>query len=309
MSKTSNPQSQKRFQESLASLFVPLEDFKGVETSLIFLKSSSDEGVMRNGGRNGARYAPQSFLSHFKKLTQNDKLKNFIFAEAETASPAEEMAEFHSAQVQESERISTILKAHPKARVCHLGGGHDHVYPLLKAYSGEYKKIVVLNLDAHADTRDDETFHSGTPFRQFAHEFEGEFHLFQVGLHPFANSFSTLSPLKKGSHHILWRNELNDSEKLTPFFQKIKHLIDEKTLVLFSLDADALDGSIMPGVSAVNGDGLDKVELNFLWEKYLTLSFEHPPILGIYELNPVFDTLSMASMRTLGNFLFNTLSK
>ena len=34
------------------------------------------------------------------------------------------------------------------------------------------------------------------------------------------------------------------------------------------------------------------------------LSSNHAPIVGIYELNPVYDTLSMISMRTLGTFLF-----
>ncbi len=309
MTKTPNPQSQKRFQESLGSLFLPLKDFKGPKSSVIFIKSSSDEGVIRNGGRNGARFAPQSFLSYFKKLTQTDVTKNFQFTEVEVASSEEEKNDFHDAQKKEAERISNQLKNFPNSRVCHLGGGHDHVYPLLTAFSHQYKKIIVLNLDAHADTRTDDSFHSGTPFRQFSEDFTGEFHLFQIGLHPFANSFSTLSPLKKGSHHILWKNELNDAEKLTPFFHKIKNLIDENTLVLFSLDADALDGSCMPGVSAVNGDGLDRIELTFLWEKYLSLPLKHAPALGIYELNPLYDTLSMLSMRTLGSFLFNTTSK
>jgi formiminoglutamase len=51
--------------------------------------------------------------------------------------------------------------------IIHLGGGHDHVYPLLKAIETKYKKIIILNIDPHCDTRESEHNHSGTPFRQF----------------------------------------------------------------------------------------------------------------------------------------------
>ncbi|MFP5387174.1 MAG: hypothetical protein ACLGHN_13935, partial [Bacteriovoracia bacterium] len=66
MTKPSNSQSLKRFQESLGHLF---SSDTGKKKCLI-LKSSSDIGVIRNGGRNGARFAPQSFLSTFKKFSQ-----------------------------------------------------------------------------------------------------------------------------------------------------------------------------------------------------------------------------------------------
>ena len=55
-------------------------------------------------------------------------------------------------------------------KIFHLGGGHDHIYPLLMSLekTQNYKHLKVLNLDAHLDTRTDEFAHSGTPFRQFA---------------------------------------------------------------------------------------------------------------------------------------------
>jgi formiminoglutamase len=307
MTKQPNPQSQKRFTESLASLFRSPEELKSHKRSLLFIKSSSDVGVTRNGGRNGARFAPQSFLSYFKKLTQDHKTSSLLFSEVETASIDEEKKDFHQAQQQEAQRITEILCLLPEISICHLGGGHDHIYPLLKALGRSNHKIIVVNVDAHADMRTDEDFNSGTPFRQFAENYVGEFHLFQIGLHPFANSFSTLAPLKNGSVSILWRNEIHDLEKVTSLFQQIKSLMDDKTIVLFSLDADALNGSLVPGVSAVNGNGLDKNELQFLWKKYHGLQLKHPPVIGIYELNPVYDTLSMTSMRSLGNFLFEIL--
>lgn len=296
-------QSQKRYKESLAPLFQAGSGPK----SLVLLKSSSDVGVMRNGGRNGAKYAPQSFLSFFKKLNQDAKIADYSLFEAEVASETEEAADFATAQTRESERIGGVLDSHIGARICHLGGGHDHVLPFLRALSKGRKKVVVINIDAHADTRTDSDPHSGTPFRQFAHEFQGDFHLFQIGLHAFANSMSTLSDLPRGQMEILWRPELAHRTRVDEFFNAIKSTVSQEALVVFSVDADALDGSEVPGVSAVNPWGITFNELLDLWMRYQQLDIPHAPILGIYELNPVYDSISMVSMRRMAAFLYETL--
>ena len=301
MTKQPITQSQKRFQDSLGSLFRP-NDLKPCD--FVFLKSSSDVGVQRNGGRNGARLAPQSFISYLKKLNIKPSLQNKYFSEFEVSIPEEELEDFHVAQQKEAHRIGVVIEAHPKSNLVHLGGGHDHIYPLLKALSLTYKKIIVLNVDAHADTRTDEHFHSGTPFRQFSEEYLGDFMLIQLGLLEFANSASTMSPLTKGESHIIWRHELINTDKIKTIISEVEKRIDQNTAVIFSLDADALNAADMPGVSAVNGHGLTREELNQLWLMYRELPLVHKPIMGIYELNPVYDTLSMTSMRTLGTFVY-----
>lgn len=303
MTKPTITQSQKRTNDSLASLFLSTS----AQTNLLFLKSSSDIGVQRNGGRNGARFAPQSFLSYFKKLNKKSEWENKVFQEAEVASEAEELQNFHESQEQEASRIKNILDKCPQAFTCHLGGGHDHVYPLLRAIGEKAKKIVVINIDAHADTRTDDEHHSGTPFRQFADIYSGDFFLYQIGLLPFANATSTLSSLSRGQSEILWRDEVKEQTKVKDFFAKIAENIDSSTKVVFSLDADALNGHEVPGVSAVNGHGLTRQDLSDLWKHYQNLPFNHPPILGIYELNPVYDSLSMISMRTLATFIYECL--
>jgi arginase family enzyme len=83
--------------------------------------------------------------------------------------------------------------------------------------------------------------------------------------------------------------------------------MNEDTVVLFSLDADALSGSEVPGVSAVNGNGLSREDLVRIWAKYAELPLSHPKMMGIYELNPVYDSLSMSSMRLLGTFVYDCL--
>lgn len=304
MTKPTISQSQKRFQESLGQLFSSGPE--ALSGNIVFLTSSSDLGVIRNGGRNGARFAPKSFLATFKKLTQSERLPPTQFTQVEVSCEKEEEINFEAAQKTETQKIITVLDHCPESPIYHIGGGHDHIYPLLSAFAKNWKKIIVLNIDAHADTRTDENKNSGTPFRQFSEEFDGEFILYQIGLHPFANSRSTLNPLKKGGMPILWRNEISQ-ERLTKLFSEIQLKVTSETLVVFSLDADALSGTIVPGVSAVNHDGLTLEELRGIWREYKKLNFSHQPVMGVYELNPLYDSLSSLSMRTMAGFVFETL--
>ncbi len=111
--------------------------------------------------------------------------------------------------------------------------------------------------------------------------------------------------MNKGQGATLWRNDFSE-HSLELFFKKIESSIDDQTFVFFSLDADALIGSEMPGVSAVNPGGLTRKELLHVWKCYKKLSMSHLPAIGIYELNPLYDTLSSFSMRTVASFVFES---
>jgi len=301
MSNDLNSQSQKRFLESIGSVFNSTEDFKN---DLIFLCSSTDVGVERNGGRNGARLAPKSLITHFKKLNLNSKWSGRRISCIEVSDEVLERENFENAQKVESEKISKYLNP-TESTICHIGGGHDHILPLLMAVGKSFKKIIVVNIDAHADTRTDQEHHSGNPFRKFAQSYQGIFELYQIGLQDFANSSSTLSSMGTTRMEILWRSELNNEQTISTFFNSIA--LDSDTALIFSLDCDAIAGHEVPGVSAVNGFGISMIDLRKIWKQFKSIKMCHKPIIGIYELNPVFDTLSMQSIRTTSNFLYEIL--
>jgi arginase family enzyme len=112
--------------------------------------------------------------------------------------------------------------------------------------------------------------------------------------------------LTHGSMKIIWRDDLNEVI-LQNLFKEIQHEVSDQTAVVFSLDADALAGQEVPGVSAVNPQGLSLNELKMIWKKYSELKLHHPALMGIYELNPVYDSVSMLSMRVMSSFLYQTL--
>jgi formiminoglutamase len=276
------------------------------ESDTLFLKFSSDKGTILNMGRRGSSFAPEAILSVVKKMATHNLLK---WSEREIVDQQiEEKSGLVESQKEAVKKLTEILK-HPRAeKFIYLGGGHDHVYPALKAINQVTKKLVVINIDAHLDTRTDESPNSGTPFRQIARDFDGDIEIVQLGIHDFANSISTMSNLPNGKESVATYEDVrygtknfNETEK---FLKKIlpQH---EDAVYFFSLDADALEAGVMEGVSAVNHRGLpyDFVE-DVLIYAIDVLKCRH---FGFYEYNPVYDNLSQKGARTLAALIYQIL--
>lgn len=286
-----------RYQDSIASHFSESADN-------IIMKSPSDMGVRRNFGRNGARFAPDAIEACFKKMTHH--LDSKSFRSVVVSSHTDELRDYDAAMSQSSKEITKALSS-GKSFV-HLGGGHDHALPLLKALDGtDCENILVVNFDAHCDTRVDSRSHSGTPFRDFDQAAKKPFHLIQVGIHEFANNDKTLSKLSRNAQTI-WPKEtayeLIDSESFVDaIFETCPFEITEKTALFISLDCDALSSSVMSAVSAVNHDGLD-TELVSYWIETLRDFPCERKVFGIYEYNPIFEDLSQKGARYLAGLMY-----
>lgn len=273
---------------------------------ILFFKASSDIGAIRNMGRRGSNFSPEALLSIVKKLCVHTKE---TWSDIEIADPDLESSDFNQAQNLYSEKLSAFMENYKKAtKFISLGGGHDHIYPFLKAINTKTLKIKVINIDAHLDTRTDTFFNSGTPFRQFANDKEGFFELIQIGIHDFANSKSTMSELKETKEVVATYEDLS---RLTHHFTQNRKLFermipyDHEALYVFSLDADALDAGIMEGVSAVNHRGLPYQFVEELLDYSLTvLKTRH---FGFYEYNPVYDNLSQKGARTLASLIYKIM--
>lgn len=273
---------------------------------ILFFKSSSDIGTIRNSGRRGSNFAPEAIINIVKKLALHNQE---TWSDIEIANPDLELEDFEHAQKEYSTTLATALQSYTKAhKFIYLGGGHDHVYPLLKALNTKSKKIKVINIDAHLDTRTDTFTNSGTPFRQFANEFEGNFELIQLGIHDFANSKTTMNALGKTKEVVATYDDL---KHLTANFTNNRKLFermipyDHEALYLFSLDADALDSGIMEGVSAVNHRGLPYhfVEELLIYSQDVLRTKHY----GFYEYNPVYDNLSQKGARALASLIYKIM--
>jgi formiminoglutamase len=273
---------------------------------ILFLKFSSDTGTILNGGRRGSLFAPEAILSVVKKLACHNLLK---WSDIELADIEAEKNNFKASQISSADRIQKILASQIRTQnFVYLGGGHDHIYPVIKALNHFGNKMVIINLDAHLDTRTDQEPNSGTPFRQIANEFKGDLEIVQLGIHDFANSISTMSNLKSAKEVVATYEDVRfgtrDFTETDTFLKRVIPFQKDTTYV-FSLDADVLDSGIMEGVSAVNHRGLpyDFVE-DVLLYSIDELKCQH---FGIFEYNPVYDNLSQKGARALASLIYQIM--
>lgn len=276
------------------------------EADTLFIKSSSDIGAIRNMGRRGSNFAPEAIINVVKKLAMHT---GETWSEIEISDSKLEIEDFHFAQDEYVKKLATLYETYSKAnKFIYLGGGHDHIYPMLKALNQSHKKIIVINIDAHLDTRVDEFHNSGTPFRQFAKDFKGEFKLIQLGIHDFANSKTTMSDLGLAREVVATYDDLRHlTNQFTANRKVFERMIpfDREALYIFSLDADALESGLMEGVSAVNHRGLPYQFVDELLNyAILNLRVKH---FGIYEYNPLFDNLSQKGARCLAGLIYQIM--
>jgi formiminoglutamase len=215
-----------------------------------------------------------------------------------------EAQNFAEAIKSQSEKLQKLLSA---PTLIHLGGGHDHILPLLMALSDT--PVCVLNIDAHLDTRIDPEPHSGNPFRQFAQQSHQGFSIHQVGIQPFANTVSTQTALSEGEMHLLMRDQCRDEAHLAAFLARLEASLASNARVVFSLDCDALESSAVEAVSAPNHDGLSVEQVKYLIAFYRDLCVRRgqAPIFGVYEFNPLYDTVSSRSARSLSALLYDMM--
>ena len=262
--------------------------------------AQDDQGVARNGGRLGTRFAPRAIVHCLEKMVAHNET---TWQTHPVCSQDQEPIDFVQAQKDSSQLISSLLD--PQKITLHLGGGHDHIYPLLKALEAKAgaTKLTIINIDAHCDTRPDPHPHSGTPFRQFDQDGCIDFELIQLGIRPHANSPQTLSPLQAKMALYPLEELPREGPAMSKFLSKIVAIAPTTHYVL-SLDCDALSATFMEGVSAVSYDGmsLPQVQSIFEWAKQSI-----PPArltYGIYEYNPLFDNLSQKGARALAALIY-----
>jgi len=279
----------------------------------LFVLSKSDVGVCRNGGRRGSNFAPDAILAIFKNFMLPKKWQSLHFASQEISNVQDELEHFDTAQENAANRWLGLLQAMTTVkRFIHLGGGHDHIYPLLLGLSKQYDGVTIVNIDAHCDTRNDGWHHSGTPFRQFAKTSKIPFTLIQLGIHAFANPDSNYQKLEQGEMQVIPFAQLqaDKSPKHKETFQAIFEQALAKGPLVLSLDADGISASEMEAVSSVNPQGLginDVTEILCGLKLAQKLYPQTPIFFGIYEYNPIYDNLSQKGSRALAYLIYNFL--
>ena len=274
------------------------DDYEMADIVLIGLPQ--DEGVRRNGGRIGAKDAPDAIRACLYKTVTIPKLYFFDIGNSKILDSLEATHENHQAIIEHLiDDGKTIIV---------LGGGNDTSYPDCSALS-TYKNKVVLafNIDAHFDVRADTPRNSGTPYRQLLEEglLRAE-NFYEIAYQPFANSPTYIDYLNSigVTHYSL--SHVHD----IGLTQILKNILDAhpQDSVFWGLDMDVVRASDAPAVSAVNPYGLTGEEFASIG----TLAGRHrnTRIFEITEVNPTYDldqrTCRLAAA-TIWNFLYSTV--
>lgn len=254
-----------------------------------------DEGISLNGGKVGAKEAPNSIRSILYKMTVKDSLKsltdlgNLSF----NGSSLEERHDFIAG------KITNILK--DKKKYIGLGGGHDYGYAdglgFLKAVSSKEQKNkpLIINFDAHFDLRNlDKGITSGTPFYRLC-ESEFEFDLFEIGIQEHCNDQSLFEYAKTKNINTLNLEDLYSYKgfNFSYFVESFNKNTVAGTPCYISVDIDGFSSAFAPGCSQSWPSGFDYKSFEMMFN-YLLDRFD-VRILGLYEVSPPLDLNHMTS--------------
>lgn len=112
------------------------EDMVAAET--LFLRSPCDLGVCRNGGRRGASLAPKAIMNVVENMSYTQHFPKY--KDIQIGFQKEENLDFDQSQTNQQNRIKEAMTLFSGRKTVHLGGGHDHVYPLVAGLRSFTKK-------------------------------------------------------------------------------------------------------------------------------------------------------------------------
>lgn len=243
---------------------------------------ASDEGVERNGGRQGAAQGPDALRAALGSLAIHDE-RTLIDAGTVTT----QNDDLETAQRTLSDKVYDLVTAQgADGMTVVLGGGHETSFA---THRGAYEAIGpmhIINFDAHFDLRTASRPTSGTPFRQIADLAGSDFDYSVFGISQPNNTkvlFDTADDL--GVTTVL-DTELAEMSMREAVYRALAS-VDGDLPIHLSIDLDVLPAAVAPGVSAPAGFGVDYAKLRAMVSAVAATG--RVALLDVVELNPDYD--------------------
>ncbi len=278
----------------LAQVTSPDELAKLARGGWAILGYPDDDGIRLNGGRLGARGAPDCIRKYFYRMTAPNSsqvfhdLGNLHFEVAPDSDSVIHLRERHTFA---QKTVLQILSAGKK--VMSLGGGHDYGFPDAAAFVEHNLKSsslrpVVINFDAHLDVRpSDKGFHSGTPFHRLLEKYHGKIDFFEVGIQPQCNSVHHQAWAKEHGAVILDLMSLERQGMLASLQRHLPSSGQVRRPLWLSIDIDGFCSAEAPGCSQSFSTGL-RIQEFLPALRHLSAHFDVQG-LGVYEVSPALD--------------------
>jgi formiminoglutamase len=249
---------------------------------------ADDDGIALNGGRIGARFAPEFIRRFFYRTTPATMTSKPALLDYGNWTPATTLAE---QLTQLPPLLAGKLMEHPMVT---LGGGHDY-----GAVDGagflqwciqhhHDTKPLVINFDAHLDVRPwSKGLNSGTPFSWLIDHFPNQFDFIEVGIQKHCSSPDHHAWARNQNAQILSLDFVQSVGVVTALRQVLAGTSPQQPCFI-SLDIDVLSQSQAPGSSQSWVAGLQYHEL------VAAMQWLHAHkmvrLLGIYEVSPPLDS-------------------
>ncbi|MCY4045816.1 MAG: formimidoylglutamase [Cellvibrionales bacterium] len=274
--------------------FVDLQDLNDtLVDKIVFVGFCSDQGVVRNKGRPGAKNGPEVIRQAMANLAVVNAFEAYDLGDVINENQLEH------AQAELSTMLTDLIVLNAKPVV--LGGGHEVGFASFKgAFDALMKSqheftLGVINFDAHLDCRKyGSEASSGTPFTQAAllsESFEKTFHYAVVGFNPTANTQGGVAFAKKRNTVIIddVSSNLQNIEKIQ---STLRDYLKPLSHVYLSLCLDVFHQSVAPGVSAPQAVGISPEFVITLLRWIIKFCKENNKLIVVFdiaEMNPLYD--------------------
>ena len=253
--------------------FAGIKDlFSNKETASIILQPILYDGTSTWG--KGADKALEAFLDAAENMelydieTDSEVFKKGIFIKSAIREKQSPESVFNIVYETTKELLNT------SKFLTFLGGEHSISIGIIKAFYEKHKNLTVLQLDAHADLR--ENYNESNYNHACAlYDASKNTNLIQVGI----RSMDVSEKKHIRSKKCFFADKIHQND------QWMEHSINQMTdQVYITLDVDVMDPSIMPSTGTPEPGGLDWYTLT----KYLKMVFKKKNVLGfdIVELAP-----------------------
>lgn len=214
----------------------------------------SDEGVIRNEGRPGAKEGPNNIRQQLAKLAcqRAQSLLDLgnISCEDNNLEKAQEQLALAVSHCHSNNKTTIIL-----------GGGHETAWGHYQGLAPHYPKLGIINFDAHFDIRHP-TYNkqgtSGTPFYQI-HDYckknNESFNYCCIGIQETANTKSLFDKADEWAVTVLTSEQVNQ-ESFAWQSAFLDDFIFQNDAIYLSICMDVFAECFAPGVSAPQPMGL-----------------------------------------------------
>ncbi|WP_345070471.1 formimidoylglutamase [Hymenobacter fastidiosus] len=273
----------------LRELIQPAAELPEADVCLVGLPL--DFGTVLEGGRAGATHAPDAIRRELRRYHKTYNLEHDVDLSRLRIADAGNLDLRHPDHAANHEtirrRLSELLRQYP--RVVVLGGSHDGTYStvrgLYEATGGQ--PVGGINLDAHADVKDQPAISSGTPFGKLLREGQLAGSRFtEIGLHSNLNTKEDIDFLHQHAATIVPLAHVQQDGM--PLFQaRALRRATAAGPAFVSFDIDGCAEAFAPAVSAPSADGFTPRQAT----EAALLAGQNPGVrlFEVVELNPVFD--------------------